>query len=244
MARGNFFMALGISSLLHSADSSIFVRKTADELLMSGYDDELMSLGSMFSDSEIPMDKFGWFYKRNDTSWADGRYNIFTGSGSKIDRIGRIHSWNDRVRTHFDGRCGEIRGSAGGFYPPNVTSDYIEIFSHEVCRTLTFIYKGDTAVHGLKGRVYELDELTFANGTIHPPNECFHNNLPSGLQNNTRCKMKSPAFISFPHFLHADSYYSSRFKSDSFKPDPGKHGSRIVLEPVRNASSHWKRAVI
>ena len=32
-------------------------------------------MGSLFaaSSSGIPMDKFGWFYKRNGTTWSDGK---------------------------------------------------------------------------------------------------------------------------------------------------------------------------
>jgi hypothetical protein len=30
--------------------------------------------------SEIPMEKFGWFYARNGTTWSDGILNMATGA--------------------------------------------------------------------------------------------------------------------------------------------------------------------
>ena len=54
---------------------------------------------------------------------------------------------------------------------------------------------------GLPVHKYELDPMTFANGTVHEPNSCFQNNIPSGLQNNTFCGGENvPIYLSFPHF--------------------------------------------
>ncbi len=58
-------------------------------------------------------------------------------------------------------------------------------------RTLQFNYKGDedAGKSGLSARVFQLDETTFANASFHPPNACFGNDLPTGLQNATQCKV-------------------------------------------------------
>ena len=39
-------------------------------------------------------------------------------------------------RTHYPGHCGEVRGSASGFFPPGAAekADKLELFSHEACR--------------------------------------------------------------------------------------------------------------
>lgn len=43
-------------------------------LVGQGYSDPLLDMGSLFAaTSGIPMDKFGWFYKRNGTTWSDGK---------------------------------------------------------------------------------------------------------------------------------------------------------------------------
>ena len=59
------------------------------------------------------------------------------GSGSSksySDLSGAIHSWNGNTRTHFEGECGSVSGSAGGFYPPGRAGQSLELFSHETCR--------------------------------------------------------------------------------------------------------------
>ncbi len=38
-------------------------------------------------------------------------------------------------------------------------------------------------------RVFMLDETTFANASVNPDNSCFHNQLPTGVQNSTMCKV-------------------------------------------------------
>ena len=64
---------------------------------------------------------------------------MFTGEDD-INNMGKINTWDFQNRTHYPGHCGEIRGSANGFFPPYLEqNDTLEIFSHETCRTLTYI---------------------------------------------------------------------------------------------------------
>ena len=66
---------------------------------------------------------------------------MFTGEDD-INNMGKINTWDFQNRTHYPGHCGEIRGSANGFFPPYLEqNDTLEIFSHETCRTLTYIRK-------------------------------------------------------------------------------------------------------
>ena len=64
-ARGNFFMEWGVSDMLDSLGSEIFVRKTVGELLFEGYEDEILDIGSALGQVEggVGLDKFGLFYK-------------------------------------------------------------------------------------------------------------------------------------------------------------------------------------
>ena len=65
-SRGSFFMEWGISDMLSSLEATIFVKKTVGELLFDGYEDNVMAIGSQFSDLEEEetenMERFGWFY--------------------------------------------------------------------------------------------------------------------------------------------------------------------------------------
>eukprot|EP00095_Tigriopus_kingsejongensis_P012252 maker-scaffold472_size162276-snap-gene-0.29 protein:Tk12252 transcript:maker-scaffold472_size162276-snap-gene-0.29-mRNA-1 annotation:"hypothetical protein DAPPUDRAFT_303163" len=231
-SRGQFFMQWGLSSTFDNIGSQLFIKKTVRELLFEGYEDTLLALADWFGqESSIPLDRFGWFYKRNGTTWADGTFNMYTGERD-IAEMGKINHWNYENRTQFDDECGRIHGSAGGFYPPGEARKSLLLFSHEACRTLSFNFKGKQSIENVPGLMYKLDETTFANETVYPPNYCFHNNLPSGVQNSTQCKQDSPAYISFPHFYQADPFFQSQFQDGSIQPDGDRHESRIVLEPL------------
>ena len=50
------------------------------------------------------------------------------------------------------------------------------------------------------------------------------------MQNVTQCKVKSPAFVSRPHFHLADRFYQEQFQY-GIQPDPSLHDSSFWLEP-------------
>ena len=68
--------------------ASLFKSVSAGEILFDGFSDPLLTVGSLFAKpgqsidyrkyfnlnivGGIPMDKFGWFYARNGTTWSDG----------------------------------------------------------------------------------------------------------------------------------------------------------------------------
>jgi len=181
---------------------------------------------------KVPMDKFGWFYKRNGTSWSDGDLLMETGT-TDVNRLGKIVSWNGQHKTDaYEGTCGEVRGSADGLFPPGMskTSDIIAIFSTDLCRSLRFKKKEELDYLGIPAIKYQLEEESFANGTVCPENTCFGNNLRTGVQNVTQCKVKSPAFVSRPHFHLADPFYAEQFQF-GVHPDRNLHESSFWLEP-------------
>ena len=61
-------------------------------------------------------------------------------------------------------------------------------------------------------------------------NLCYDNNLPSGLQNVSNCKMNAPAFLSRPHFDKADRFYAKQFQI-GVHPETEKHDSYFLIEP-------------
>ena len=59
----------------------------------------------------------------------------------------------------------------------------------------------------------------------------YNNNLPTGVQNVTQCKIKSPVFVSPPHFYQADPSYLHQFQT-GLQPSADKHNSVLWLEPA------------
>ena len=98
------------------------------------------------------------------------------------------------------------------------------------CRSLQFKKKEELDHLGIPAIKFQLEEDIFANGTVCPDNTCFGNNLRTGVQNVTQCKVKSPAFVSRPHFHLADPYYAEQFQY-GVHPDPELHESSFWLEP-------------
>lgn len=59
--------------------------------------------------------------------------------------------------------------------------------------------------------------------------------LLAGLLNAESCRFGSPAFISFPHFLHADPFLLDTV--EGLSPNMDDHHFHIDLIPVRASSS-------
>lgn len=87
-------------------------------------------------------------------------------------------------------------------------------------------------VSGVAGYRYRMSKNIVDNGTSDPGTLCKgeENGLPQGVLNLTACRPGAPAFISSPHFFHADPYYVSQVAG--LQPEADKHQFYITLEPV------------
>ena len=204
---------------------SLFTTKTARSLMFEGYSDTLLTMGSMFTaDNGIPKDKFGWFYKRNGTSWSDGRVTMATGENN-FSELGDIVDWNGSDRTLYPGHCGQLRGSAAGFLSPDMDRQFIDYYSTDICRPIRFERETELAIQGVDSVRYNLvPSNTFGNAETFPDNFCYHANLPYGLHNSTGCKggdTTLKTFVSLPHFLGADTFYQEQFEPGEWRVTPG-----------------------
>ena len=196
--------------------TSLFTRRSVRSLMFEGYTDTLLTVGSFFTaDGGIPMDKFGWFYKRNGTTWSDGRVSMSTGE-TNFSELGDIVDWNGSDRTMYPGECGQLKGSAAGFLSPDPDRQFIDYYSTDICRPLRFERKSEEDIMGVDSVRFSLVPMnTFGNAETNPDNHCFHPNLPYGLHNSTGCKGGDPTlktFVSLPHFLGADQFYQDQFE--------------------------------
>lgn len=148
--------------------SQIYVKKTVNQLLFSGYDDPLISLGkiAITDDEELPpFDRFGWFYMRNGSTDFDGRFNMDTGAHDMKD-FGVLRKWDNEARTKYHkSPCNIVEGSAGEFWPPHQQKDDIMLFSADLCRPLIYEYMEETEYLGIKGHKYALGDKTLGNET-------------------------------------------------------------------------------
>lgn len=230
----NYVKQKGVSMGLGLYDQDVYVVKTAGELLFDGYEDNMVLMGkTLFDASEVPFDRVGWFYTRNNSADLIGHYNVHTGVDD-IFKIGSMAEWNYKPRTDFfAGHCGMLNGSAGEFYPPGLTKDTpIQLFTPDMCRSLPLDFEQEVEVAGIRGYKYAGGPRTVDNGTDFPETACFSAGeiVPSGVLNISSCRFGTPVFMSFPHFYGADEYYLNQV--DGLNPDKSKHQLYMTMEPT------------
>lgn len=175
-------IALGLSLY----NQKISVTKTAGELLFEGYEDDMVTLAKslpFLAGEEIPFDRVGWFYMRNNSKELTGHFNVDTGE-KDITKIGELRNWNYKdTNGAFPGECGKIQGSAGEFYPPKqVRGNSISLFTADMCRSLPLDYEKDVDVHGITGFKYSGGARSVDNGDNFEENACYSpgQSVPSG----------------------------------------------------------------
>lgn len=90
---------------------------------------------------------------------------------------------------------------------------------------------GANYVHDVKGTKFEGTKELF--NVTSPDTACYcpggHCEHKHGVRNVTAC-VKSPVFVSFPHFYEADKSYRDAVKG--LNPQPDKHKFHLTLQKV------------
>lgn len=227
----------------------LFVTKTVGQLMFEGYEDDLLNLTATLnvSDFQVPFDKFGWFYPRNNSPTYDGVFNMHTGTDD-ITKLGIMDAWNfEQYPPYYDGQCARITGSTGELFPPMENAKNVDLFAPEICSSLKLNKTEETLERfGLEAYKFVGDSSVFDNGTKFPEKRCFcaksqliGNNanirscteecMPSGVRSISKCRFGAPAFISFPHFYLADHWYLDNVKG--MNPKKELHEFFLAVEP-------------
>ncbi|XP_013187176.1 protein peste [Amyelois transitella] len=210
------------------------VTRTARELLFEGYSDWLLTLAQVMpDDSGAPkLDKFGWFYQRNNSLETEGYMEVTTGEVSGT-LPGQIVRWNHEDHlVYYEGQCSRLSGSVGEFLPRNLSEhSELTMFLPDLCRTVVLPYLHSGQVLGLNYHKFGMSASSFDNSTASSDNSCFCNGPCEwgGVMNVSACRFNSPSFVTLPHFLHADP----RLKElvTGLEPDPEKHTFYFAVEP-------------
>jgi len=225
-----------------------YVTKTAREIIFDGYEDPAIdhnpTPAPISPYTNITMDKFAIYYKRNMSEDYDGVFNLKTGEDNP-ENANQIYAWNYTTRTpYFPGECGKVKGN-GELFRPNLPESNILMFSSDLCRPLSLSYDSFSPANGVYGNRYTLDKSFFANSTENEANWCFEApknwtnpkdderlQFPSGIFNLGLCKSNSSTFLSQPHFFGADPFYVNQFAEGSLTPDEAKHQTSLVIDPA------------
>lgn len=245
----NPMVQLIVDRLVENVET-LFVTKTVGQLLYEGYEDDLLNLTATLnvSDFQVPFDKFGWFYPRNNSRTYDGVFNMHTGTDD-INLLGIMAKWNyEEYPTYYDGECAKITGSTGELFPPMENADDVSLFAPEICSSLKLVKSDETYErYGLSAYKFIGDDSAFDNGTKYPEKRCFcaknqlvgrnanirsctEECMPSGVRGISQCRFGAPAFISYPHFYLADHWYLENI--NGLNPKKELHEFYLAVEPV------------
>jgi len=219
-------------------NSTVFFSKTIDEILFKGYDAKVV--GAIKEDKALPNDTYGLMYNKNHTN--DGVYTMYTGVDD-VTKLGLLKKWNEVSLNNcwLNEKCGEIIGSDGSRFPPNlnpVKNPIVHLFSSSLFRSLSMAYKRDYNLKGIKVSRYEIEEKNFIlsleenkcycpdpNKVIDGKSLCEYN----GLLDISRCR-KAPILISAPHLLYGSPELMNVIRG--LEPDLLKHESYVDIDPV------------
>ncbi|KAB0799864.1 hypothetical protein PPYR_07744 [Photinus pyralis] len=226
------FIGPVINSILWYFDEKLYVTKTVNEWLFEGYEDPIISdlVEYHIPGVEIPFDRIGWLYSRNDSATYEGNFTVYTGIND-INKLGEMNLWNGRGKTDaYDYPCSLLDGSSGELYSPFNQKQHLSIFLTDICSTLTLERNDTEEVFGIEGAKFIGTDYNFDNGSKYNRQKCFtRNSLPSGVRDISKCKYGAPAFVSYPHFYLADHSYGANV--EGLKPDKARHETHITLEP-------------
>ncbi|XP_053327984.1 scavenger receptor class B member 1 isoform X2 [Spea bombifrons] len=224
------FIKFIISSAFLTYNEEPFMNRTVKEILW-GYEDPFLNFINTILPGKLPFkDKFGLFADFNNSN--TGVFTVNTGVDD-ISKVQMIDSWNGLKEVDYwhSEATNMINGTAGQMWPPfRKTSEALQFYSPDACRSLTFVYEKEADFRGIPTYRYIAPNYLFANGTDYPPNEGFCPCLASGVQNMSSCRFNAPLFLSFPHFYNADPGFAEAV--DGLHPSEELHSLFLDLHPL------------
>ena len=237
------------------ANETLYLSRPADDWLFKGYRmdflDKLNDDGVVLED-QPPDNKFGIFYKKNDT-WdqaADGIVTISTGADGDFKNLGRVLKWNGKSEIFFwKGKsCNTLRGTEGQFFHPFVQKDEkLDIFAPDLCRTLSIEFIKTTSIRSIELYRFGISSSFFKPIDYNDETKCYcvkrsHEAKKfcklSGIVDVSSCR-KKPVVLSTPHFFNGDPLL--RQAVDGLSPSAANHDTYIDIEPMTGAVLRVKR---
>lgn len=218
--------------------ANISTTRKAREWIFEGFSDPLLDMGIALGQSPSGYDRFGWFYKRNQSKTFEGRFNVDTGERD-INRLGDIYEWNFMSQSNFfEGECGIINGSTGDAWAPHRDlTQSVSMFTADLCRPLNLVPGPDVEVRGIKGKKFWLADWSLGNRDNFPNMGCFcpetsDECLASGVADVSTCRDGAPAWVSAPHFYMADASFQEAIEIDGMDPNEETDRFMFTFEPT------------
>lgn len=239
-----FFSRPFVDSILETLfikySQSLFVHRTARELLFEGYKveliEDLLGLAKPFAEVPeiLPNNTFGFLYGKNNS--GDGIFSVYTGEDD-IAKYSQIATWNNMSRIPFwkDGYCNMMNGTDGSQFPPPVTrKDVLYVYTPELCRSVFLEYEKDVQVQGIPALRFITPERLFASPKVNPDNLCYCTEEKycdlSGILDVSPCRKGLKLAVTGPHFYLAHRFVSERVTG--LTPKRELHETFVDIEPT------------
>uniref|UniRef100_A0A6G1SEZ7 Lysosome membrane protein 2 n=1 Tax=Aceria tosichella TaxID=561515 RepID=A0A6G1SEZ7_9ACAR len=238
------------------ANETLYISHKAEDWLFNGINIKWMNAlndDGVFLEEQPPDNKFGLYYKKNNT-WdkpADGIMTISTGADGDMANIGRVVRWNGKSTvSYWRGKtCNTVRGTDGQFFHPFVQKDEkLEIFAPDMCRTLQIEYIKTTSIRSIELYRFGISSNFFRPIDFNEETKCFcvkrsHEAKQKfcklgGIIDLSSCR-KKPVVLSTPHFFNGDPLL--RQAVDGMAPSAANHDTFIDIEPMTGSVLRVRR---
>ncbi|XP_041984342.1 protein croquemort-like [Aricia agestis] len=232
----NIMVKTLVDMVMRSYSQHMFLTANVSSWLFDGIQLPLLDFAAQIPalPYTIPFQKFGWFYTRNGSTTVDGVFATNTGEAD-FTRLGLTEMWQNKNRTMFNGKCGEVKGTTGELWALDSNVEEINIFATDLCTYMTLKKTGEIKRNGLSGLEFMADDSLFDNGHKYPDRSCYCDGLYEedclvGVLNVSACHFGAPAFVSLPHFYGLDdSPYPG--KIEGLRPTE-EHNFKMEIEPI------------
>lgn len=222
------------NQFMRSRNEHMFLTANVSSWLFDGIDDPILDIATGIPALKdlMPFDRFGWFYTRNGSKTFDGTFLMNTGA-EDFSSLGNVEKWKYSNRTMYREHCGEVRGSTGELWAPELGQPEVYIFAPDICTYMILTKDQDHTVEGITGVRYQANASVFDNGHHYPHMACYCDDkhpeqcMRSGALNVSECRFGAPAFVSQPHFYNADKAYIDAV--EGLEPTPDMN-FRLTLE--------------
>lgn len=228
--------------LIWFRDDSLFKTLTVKQLLW-GYEDPLLRAikeavdraNVTFQNKTFSFDdRFGLFYGKNLSN--DGLYTIYSGT-TDVNKINTINNWNGlELLPYWKTRYANmINGTDGTLFHPHMkTSEVIQLFSTDICRSLNLTYEKDIEVKGITVHRFIPPPYLFGSVEQNPNNIgfCYPDRsycLKAGVLRMSACQKGAPVIASQPHFYQGDESYINAVVG--LNPNKENHETYLDVEP-------------
>lgn len=237
-----------LASMMEFYQQNLFINVTVDEIMFKGvhvnFVPLLQSLAQTFERfgvgteiTALSNSSFSFFKYLNGS--ASGPYEVYTGAFG-ISQLTQLKRFKEKEQMDLwaDAECNVVKGSDGiQFAPLRKDKSKLQVFTHELCRTVTLEYKRDSEVRGISTYRYEPERQLFTRQSANGKCDCsdsFRCKHP-GVVDLSPCWYRSPLYGSVPHFA-GDQYAELRKSIIGLKPNESIHKSFLDLDPFTGSS--------